>query len=158
MKAKFHILSLIGHFMFILVHRWMNHLCAKQATGRNIELTMNTNAAELEGGGSNLEWVTVRITRVTLSLCAALHMCRLVGEEYDAGSVTSHPPCLPVEPPLKRALYWINIGRRGRVGRSNLNRGEHGVSQLFQVKVEFGASVFVCNWVCLGLTLTSCEA
>lgn len=45
-----------------------------------------------------------------------------------------------------------------RVGRGNLNRGEKGVSQLFQVKVEFGASVFVCNWVCLGLTLTSCKA
>lgn len=44
------------------------------------------------------------------------------------------------------------------MGRGKLNRGEKGVSQLFQVKVEFGASVFVSNWVCLGLTLTSCEA
>lgn len=36
------------------------------------------------------------------------------------------------------------------MGRGNLNRGERRVSQLFQVKVEFGASVFVCNWVVFG--------
>lgn len=33
------------------------------------------------------------------------------------------------------------------MGRGKLNRGEKGVSQLFQGKVEFGASVFVSNWV-----------
>lgn len=38
------------------------------------------------------------------------------------------------------------------MGRGKLNRGEKGVSRLFQVKVEFGASVFVSNWVFLGLT------
>lgn len=74
------------------------------------------------------------------------------------GWSTSHPQCPPVQPPLKRALYWINVGLRVRVGRGNLNRGERGVSQLFQVKVEFGASVFVCDRLCLGLTLTSCKA
>lgn len=70
----------------------------------------------------------------------------------------SHPRCLPVEPPLKQALYWIKVGLRVRAGRGKLRRGEKGVSQLFQVKVESGASVFVSNWVCLGLNLTSCKA
>lgn len=74
------------------------------------------------------------------------------------GGWADHPQRLPVHPPLQRALYWITIGLGVRMGRGNLNRGEKGVSQLFQVKVEFGASVFVCGSACLGLTLTSCKA
>lgn len=65
---------------------------------------------------------------------------------------TIRPQCLPVQPSLKQTLYWINAGPRARVGRGKLNRGEKGVSRLFQVKVEFGASVFVSNWVFSGLT------
>lgn len=65
---------------------------------------------------------------------------------------TAHPQCLPVQPSLKQTLYWIKAGPRVRAGRGKLNRGEKGVSRLFQVDVEFGASVFVSNWLFSGLT------
>lgn len=33
------------------------------------------------------------------------------------------------------------------MGRATPTRGEEGVNQMFQVKVEFRASVFVSDWV-----------
>lgn len=65
---------------------------------------------------------------------------------------TTRPQCLPVQPSLKQTLYWIKAGPRVRAGRGKLNRGEKGVSRLFQVDLEFGASVFVSNWLFSGLT------
>lgn len=62
------------------------------------------------------------------------------------GSRASHPvsSCLTS---FKAISLRINVGPGAKVGRGKPNRGEKGVNPMFQVKVEFGASVFVSDWV-----------
>lgn len=53
------------------------------------------------------------------------------------GSHVTHPQCLPVEPPLKPSLYWINVGPGANVGRGNATGGV-GSTKCFKWKWNLG--------------------